>query len=240
MRSPGKNLDLKLGSVNEEESLDDSFAEPVVAAAAEAAQVKQDQTKRPVKRRRSLRLQEKQAMPNKAESTEVVKGSSKMKGNKKRRQSGHNGFATTSAETETVSMDFVSADEMSKSTHSSSKQKSRTKRRQSGYFGVAKSSAIETLIVTQEAHDELALALNSITSFVDTSMADKPESDADEMKEWDDINSLDDDDSPETEKENVSSISATKNKKGRRDTFDLSRKRGLRAGPSALETAAVP
>jgi len=240
MRSPGKNLDLKLGSVNEEESLDDSLAEPVVAAAAEAAQVKQDQTKRPVKRRRSLRLQEKQAMPNKAESTEVVKGSSNKKGNKKRRQSGHNDFATISAETETVSMDFVSADEMSKSTHSSSKQKSRTKRRQSDYFGVAKSSAIETLIVTQEAHDELALALNSITSFVDTSMADKPESDADEMKESDDINSLDDDDSPETEKENVSSISATKNKKGRRDTFDLSRKRGLRAGPSALETACTP
>lgn len=233
MRSPGKNLDLKLGSLNEEEGLNDSFAEPVVAAPAAVAQVKQDQTKRPAKRRQSLRLKQKQATPNKAESPTVVKRSIKKKGNKKRRQSSsHYGFSTTSSGSETEIMDFMSNDEKPMSNLSSSKQKHRTKRRQSDCFGIANSSGTETktstiaikLIVTKKAQEELAVALDSIASIVEST-----------IKDTDDIDSLDDDDASFTEKENADTISATKSKKGRRDTFDLSRKRGLRVGPSVLE-----
>jgi hypothetical protein len=241
LQSPGKNLDLRLGSVEEEEPssvaslLDDSPREDVGQK---------------TKRRRSLRLQEKQITPTKP--SPPAKSSSK-KSNKKRRQSAHFGSAKLTVDEGKAGavaggegLDLVT-NGSSKSTHPSNKKK----RRQSAHFGIAKSSVIEkasvadaastskespNLCLAKEAHDEIVLVLETIASNLLGTILEEHELEVPtDIHELDMLN-----DSMEQDKENRPTISAIKRRKGRRDTFDLSKKRGLRVGPSVLEAACTP
>ena len=249
MRSPGKHLDLKLGSV-EEEMVGD-YHQP--------------------RRRCSLRLQ-RQASPLKSDSPKVVKVSSGKKSNKKRRQSAHFGFAKNPAdarEKESQSIKVEARDllhdnvleELDSPKAVQASKKSKKERRKSKCFGVANSpmddtedvysqtscldlvptvSAEENLTVclVQNAEKELVLAFDNVASTMLKTIMEEHELDLDEMKADEGVDMLND--SFDTDKENMPTLSAIKRKKGRRDTFDLSRKRGLRVGPSVLEAACTP
>ena len=183
------------------------------------------------KRRRSLRLQ--QIQESTGESPVVVQ-------KKKRRQSGHFGVAKAADAT----MKDGSAEG----------SESKKKRRQSKCFGVASNAKsdhmpevkpVSTFRLSKEAEAELLSALKGFTSTFLTTILEEHELDsnppslhsADELSSQED-SKLNDSLDSEDEKENHANkltISAIKRKKGRRDTFDLSRKRGLRVGPSVLE-----
>jgi hypothetical protein len=251
MRSPAKNLDLKLGSVDE-----DVEADYVQASAVELDYCLDDtqlDVKKSAKRRRSLRLQAKQPTPTKSESPEVVKveKSSTKKSNKKRRQSAHFGVARSverkAIVTEIARDTETDCVELMPSGLNETKPASKKKRRQSNCFGSAKSVDIElaatteleatlSISLTREAESELVLALDSIASSVLTTILEEHEAELAKKDKLDEsTDSLDNISFEVDEKENRPTISAIKRKKGRRDTFDLSKKRGLRVGPSVLD-----
>ncbi|KAL7510278.1 hypothetical protein ACHAXN_008990 [Cyclotella atomus] len=251
MRSPAKNLDLKLGSVDE-----DVEADYVQASAVELDYCLDDtqlDVKKSAKRRRSLGLQAKQPTPTKSESPEVVKveKSSTKKSNKKRRQSAHFGVARSverkAIVTEIARDTETDCVELMPSGLNETKPASKKKRRQSNCFGSAKSVDIElaamteleatlSICLTREAEAELVLALDSIASSVLTTILEEHEAELARKDKLDEsTDSLDNISFELDEKENRPTISAIKRKKGRRDTFDLSKKRGLRVGPSVLD-----
>jgi hypothetical protein len=245
MRSPAKNLDLKLGSVDEEVETE------CMQTSAESDgldDLQFDDVNKPVRRRQSLRLQAKQSTP--APRVVKMEQSSTKKSNKKRRQSAHYGVVGSVGLT-TAGTEIAHVNE--------TKPASKKKRRQSKCFGVAKSVNIEkvaksepkvididpksdaaelypSICLTQEAKTELALALESIASSFMTTILEEHELEiAGEYKLNQSTDSLDDISFEFDEKENKPTISAIKRKKGRRDTFDLSKKRGLRVGPIMLD-----
>jgi hypothetical protein len=158
------------------------------------------------KRRRSLRLQEKQSTtqtptkqsPAKASVSSKARRSSK----KKRRQSGYFGKAGTSPPLTQleIELDHVPA--------------------------VSTDGETMQISLMPDGLAELVLALEQITSNILFTIEAMDVDVSDEL---------------DGEKENILKGKIMKRrKKGRRDTFDLSRKRGLRVGPSMLEVSCTP
>eukprot|EP00804_Cyclotella_cryptica_P001477 CCRYP_003712-RB/>CCRYP_003712-RB protein AED:0.03 eAED:0.03 QI:190/1/1/1/0.5/0.33/3/619/813 len=204
-RSPGvSKLDLRLDSFHNE-----NFAAKEACWSIDGRT--QEHDGKASKRRRSLRLQERQSTPTKQtlpKATEHASTKTKASG-VKRRQSAYYGLANSRmlcAENENrvenpnpaVSNDLV--------------------------------EPLDPLSLTKSGHTELVEALEQIASSVLSTVGES-------------VLLINDDTGDDfvCDKENAPNISIVKRRrKGRRDTFDLSRKRGLRVGPSTLENSGTP
>ncbi|KAL7522271.1 hypothetical protein ACHAWX_006964 [Stephanocyclus meneghinianus] len=204
-RSPGvSKLDLRLDNLLSEEFAPDETTWSI-------EREPQEHESKSTKRRRSLRLQEKQP----THTMQTLFGPTKRVLNKtkasrvKRRQSAYLGVAYSkmvSAETENHVERFNSvSDELGESLEHMS------------------------LTLTNSGHKELVQALEQVASSVLSVMGDST------LKL--DVDTRDD---FVGDKENMPTISKVmRGTKRRRDTFDLSRKRGLRVGPSKLEKSST-